>query len=198
MKPYPPNFLSFPLVASVLKEEGVEYRKVATTDLRRPLASEVGKVLDTYVFDVETQKLRVEISTSISSTSVIARNSGSIGVDASGPVFNEWVVSQEDIAEKYEEGVLDKLSTVFSPHQKRQTVKAIPLTQALLDELKIHGDTLVFGVSWADTFMTAKVGDFLTDGGYSISQHDMAKTYERMDSQDLKNINKKNTMWKGF
>jgi hypothetical protein len=190
MKSYPPNFLSFPLVAEKIKQ-GSLYKKKEKTDLRLPLSEEIGTVLDTYVFDVKSGKLRVEISTPITSDSVIARNQGVIGHSASGPVFNEWVVPRKDIEQKYEAGILEKLTTSFSSHQKKQTVRAIQLTQALLDELKIKGDTLMFSVSWADTFMTAKVGDFLTDGGYSISQHDMAKTYEPVNEQAEKVIERK-------
>lgn len=169
----------------------VVHKKKEKTGLRLPLSEEIGTVLDTYVFDVKSGKLRVEISTPIASDSVIARNPGVIGHSASGPVFNEWVVPRKDIEQKYEAGILEKLTTSFSSHQKRQTVRAIQLTQALLDELKVKGDTLVFGVSWADTFMTAKVGDFLTDGGYSISQHNMAKTYKRVNEQAEKVIKRK-------
>ena len=65
------------------------------------------------MFDVETKQLRIEISTIISQDSVIARNSGSIAITDAGPVFNEWVVPQEDIEAKYDEGTVGLLTTTF-------------------------------------------------------------------------------------
>ena len=53
-----------------------------------------------------------------------------------------------------------------------------------MEILGIKGDTLDIKVSWSPEPMKAKLGDFLTDGGYSISAHDMHSTYEPVMKAD--------------
>lgn len=167
-----------------LKENGKEYRKSAETLLRKPKVSEESLV--TYVDDQGA--LRKEAESEITPGSVIARNDGIIGEIDGQPIYNEWVIPAETAEKNYGSEAIDSLSTSdFSPHKKKATIQAVELTSELMDMLGQKGEELPIKVSWSDKPMIAKVGDYLSDQGYSISKTDMQKTYEVVNPTDNNN-----------
>lgn len=80
----------------------------------------------------------------------------------------------------YGQDVVDGLTPdQFTNHKKKALLKGVTLTSEIMGMLGVSGDTLEIKVSWSDEPMVAKVGDVITDGGYSVSQHDM-KDYEKV------------------
>lgn len=152
------------------------YRKSATTLLRLPRPEEVGKTLVTFVKDGDA--IRQESESIIKGDDIIARNAEIIGVyQGHESVYNEWPVNEKTIIKNYGEAAHRSLTQEFTAHKKQATLKAIEITQAILDALAVQSDTLTIPVSWSDKPMLAKLGDFITSEGYSISAHDM-KSYE--------------------
>lgn len=104
---------------------------------------------------------------------VIARNKDMLP----GSIYNEWPISLDVAVKNYGQDTIDNLTTPNSAHKKLAIITAIELTPDIMAELGLNGDTLEFTVAWSSEPMIAKIGDYLTDAGYSISQHDM-KSYE--------------------
>lgn len=167
----PVEFLKNEKVAAMIEAGGV-YQKSAKTALRRPAPDEVGTTLRTMVKDGDG--VREEIADTVGADKVIARNPGAIGADAGGsPIFNEWLIPMDVAVKNYGKAVVDGLGTEFTEHRKAATIKAVELTGEVMEALGVEGDTLKIKVDWSPEPMTAKVGDYLASGGYSISAHDM-------------------------
>lgn len=116
---------------------------------------------------------------------VIARNPGVIGYDNNGnEIYNEWPITVEVASKNYGSTIVENLTEEISYHKKQAIIKAIELTPYIMEILGVKGDTLDIKVSWILEPMKAKLGDFLTDGGYSISAHDMQSTYEPVMTAD--------------
>lgn len=148
------------------------YRKSAKTALRVPSKNELNTDMPTYVKDGDT--VRQESTSTITEDKVIARNLLPIGKNSQGvEIYNEWPISKEVAIKNYGQEVVDTLTEQFSEHKKIQSLKAITLTPEIMSLLGVEGDTLDITVSWSDIPMKAKIGDSITNGGYSISKHDM-------------------------
>ncbi len=170
------EYLKNEIIAQQLKA-GPVYIKSAETGLRLPKSQEVGTEFVTYV--KHGDGIRVESNTPIIKECVIARNKNIIGKnDKQENVYNEWPIPMATAIKNYGQEVIDGLqSDIFTYHKKKATVSAIELTPFVMQQLGLSGDTLNIKVSWSPEPMVAKLGDYLTSGGYSISQHDM-KDYE--------------------
>lgn len=149
-------------------ENAPQYQKSALTGLRKVKFT-------TYVKDGNS--IRIE-STPFLPGVVIARNPGVIGELNGQPLYNEWPISIEVAVKNYGQDVVDSLTEEITEHKKKATIKAIELTQEVMHTLGVKGDTLPIKVSWSPDPMLAKIGDYITDSGYSISAHDMKTTYE--------------------
>lgn len=162
-----------------LVNEGTQYQKSALTAFRLPSENEVGTTLTTFV-NHEGQ-VRKESATPISADVVIARNLNPIGKNADDTdIFNEWPIPKATAVKNYGQSVVDGLShTQFSNHKKQAILKGVALTPEIMSALGVKGDTLEIKVSWSEEPMLAKLGDVITDGGYSVSSHDM-KDYEKL------------------
>lgn len=147
-----------------------EYRKSSVTLLRLPAPEEYGTNLETFVKDGDT--VRRESVSVLSADQVIARNPGVIGSRNGEPAYNEWPIPRATAVKNYGTQI-DGLTAAYTPCKKIATVRAVPVTQDILDALGVSGDELPIRVSWSTEPMIAKIGDYLTSGGYSISQHDM-------------------------
>jgi len=161
------------------------YQKKTQTWLRKPQKSELGVIIETYVRDESSNSgIRVESVNTITVDKLIARNNEVLAVDAQTGenIYNQWTLTKSVAIQNYGRDAIDGLSSEdFSPHKKIATLKAIELTPDVLKDLGlVDQDALPITVSWSDEPMMAKVGDYLTDGGYSISAHDM-KDYEEID-----------------
>jgi hypothetical protein len=163
------NPLNEPLIKKLFKDKayGV-YKKKNVTLLRKPLPTEIGTILNTYI---ENNK---ESSSVIKDNSVIARN-----VNKLENSFNEWVIPYENAVKNYGKKEIDSLSFEFTPFYKIQTIKAIKLTELLLKSLNFK-DTIFIEVPWSDEPMTGQAGDYLTDSGYIISSK-FINTYELIE-----------------
>jgi len=159
-----------------LVSNGNTYQKSAETLLRLPKDSELGKSFNTFVKSGDD--VRVE-STNTIGDNVVARNKEPIGKDASGAnVYNEWLIPKATAEKNYGAEVISGLSSEeFSSHKKKALLKAIELTPEIMEKLGVKGNVLEIKVSWSPEPMIAHVGDHITDGGYSVSKHDM-KDYE--------------------
>lgn len=164
---------------ATLVSSGGTYQKSAQTALRKIRQDEVGKTLVTYVKTTDGTGVRKESESVLDQSKVLARNNNVIGVNEAGQeIYNEWPMSIETAAKNYGQDVVDSLSdTTFSLHKKKAKLKAVVLDRNILDILGVEGDALHIKVSWSDEPMVAHIGDFLADGGYSVSLHDM-KDYE--------------------
>ena len=154
------------------------YKKKAQTLLRKPYVFEVGLEMPTFVKTDEG--LRVESKTVIGETSVIARNTKVIAVIPeldNFQVHNEWPIQHEIAVTNYGANVIASLTGEFRPFQKCAMVKVVKLTKEVMNTLGVEGSTLEIKVDWSDKPMLAKIGDYLSDGGHSISKQDM-KAYE--------------------
>lgn len=161
-------------------EQGGTYQKSAKTGLRNPQISELGNTFNTYV--LKDGALRVESTNTVTEDTVVARNPGVIGQMDGKDVYNEWLVPKATAIKNYGEHVVSNLKDDFTYHRKQATIKAIPLTEDVMKKLGVEGDILNIKVSWSPEPMVAHVGDFLTDGGYSVSAHDMKNTYEKVET----------------
>lgn len=165
-----------PIIAELISHAD-SYQKSTQTGLRLPKESEIGMPIITHVQDGNTT--RVESMSYIKKDSIIARNLEPIG-NSIPPIFNEWPISKSVAIKNYGIIAINSLnSNSFSPHKKIATLKGIVLTQNIMNILSVSGDILNINVEWSNLPMQAKIGDLLTDAGYSISQHDM-KDYEKI------------------
>lgn len=160
------------------------YQKSALTSLRAPESSELGHSFNTYV--LKDGALRVESTNTISDDVVVARNSSVIGQIDGKDIYNEWLIPKATAIKNYGESVVSGLGHQFTDHKKQATLKAIELTPEIMKKLGVEGDILNIQVSWSKDPMIAHVGDYLSSGGYSVSQNDM-KDYELVVS----NVNNK-------
>ena len=165
--------------------EGAEvYQKKDLTGLRKPNREEIGKILVTYVKD--NNQIRKESEAIIENNKLIARNPGFIGKNKNNEeIFNEWTIEISTAVKNYGQEVVDSLTEEFSFHKKQNKIKAILLTQQIMDLLGANGDILKIKVSWSDQPMLAKLGDYLTNGEYSISAHDI-NGYEKINYCKIK------------
>lgn len=154
-----------------------EFQKAERTGFRLPQVGELGQEFITYVKDCDT--VRKE-----SSDVVIARNPTLLGKDNSGKdIYNEWLVPKATVVKIYGQEVLDVLGTDFTQHKKKAIIKAVLLTKEVFDLAGIEGETFPIKVSLSPEPMIAKLGDYITSGGYSISAHDI-KGYEMISAQN--------------
>lgn len=154
-----------------------EYQKKERTALRKPETHEIGQMIITYVKNGDS--VRIESTSTVSATCVIARNLEILGQVNGKDVCNEWPISLATAVKNYGQDVIDALGHEFTLHKKKATVKAIILTPEVMNILGVQGHTLDIPVSWSDKPMQAQIGDYLTTGGYSISAHDMS-AYEKI------------------
>lgn len=169
-----------------LIDKAPSYQKSALTGLRNPEPSELGQGFTTYV--LKNGELRVEATNTVSEDVVVARNPGVIGQLDGKDVYNEWLVPKATAVKNYGEGVVSGLTNEFTEHKKQATIKAVELTPEIMDKLGIEGNVLNIKVSWSPDPMVAHVGDYITNGGYSVSSTDMKNTYEAVAPvSDLKN-----------
>lgn len=148
------------------------YQKSDKTALRRPHQNELGQDFPTYV--KEGTSFRQESSNVVSNEVIIAHNATLLGQNDKGEnVYNEWLVPNATVIKNYGQEVFDALTEEFTEHKKKATVKAVLLTQEIFDLASITGDTFPIKVSWSQEPMLAKLGDYLTSAGYSISAHDI-------------------------
>lgn len=171
------KYLENPVIAMILATEGKIYGKKEKTGLRLPRPEEIGKELTTYVKDGASY--RVESVNIVTADTVIACNPTVLGKTPEGKdIVNQWCVPKETAVKNYGEEVVGNLKGYVTFHPKKAQINAIIITSEILEELGVpEGETLKIKVSWSDQPMEAKLGDFLTTGGYSISAHDM-KDYE--------------------
>lgn len=148
-----------------------EFRKSATTGLRLPKSEEIGQEFPTYVKDGDT--VRQESLNIIKEDTIIARNPYVIGQQNGQDIYNEWGVQTATIVKNYGQDVVDQLTQEFEFYKKKAVVKAIPLTQEIFELFAVQEQEFPIHVDWSPEPMLAKVGDYLTSGGYSISAHDM-------------------------
>lgn len=157
------KYLENSQVASLI-QQGKTYQKSALTGLKK-------LKFQTFVKDGDSVRMESEC---FLPGCVIARNPGVIGTDKQGnDIYNEWPISIETAVKNYGQEVVDSLTDDFTYHKKKATLQAIELTQEILNILGVQGDTLEISVSWSDQPMLAKIGDYLSSGGYSVSAHDM-------------------------
>ncbi len=159
-------------------ENGQVYRKKEQTLLRKPFFEEIKTTMITYV--KSENGIRKESEAIINEDHVIARNNQPIAQINGNYVYNEWPIHSSVVIKNYGQEVYEKLTSDFVPFHKKATVKAVLLTQDILLQLGVSGNVLEIKVSWSEQPMLAHLGDYLTSGGYSISQEDM-KAYELVD-----------------
>lgn len=169
----PVVFQSIPEVMTAL-ESAPEYRKKAVTLGRLPHAVEMGKPFPTYVAG-EDGKPKLETENVVSEGIVIARNPEPV----IGAVYNEWLVPQDIWTKNY--GELPLFDS-FMPFKRVKTIKAIPITEEVLNWLGSQdGSTAIIAVDWNEQGMTVYKNGYLSDGGYGIAPDEMEKTYERVE-----------------
>lgn len=169
------------VISEVFGEElaacGVRFRKSAKTLLRRVREGEVGSELVTYV--KADGGVRVEARAVLERGAVVARNGGDFG----GGVFNEWTIGEEGVKKNYGVEVFEGLGEEFVGYRKVGEVVAIELTRGRFERCEqmgsVEGEDVLIAVSWSKEPMRARVGDWLTSVGYSISGVDMG-AYERI------------------
>ena len=159
-----------------LIDNAPSFQKSALTGLRNPQLSEMGQEFITYV--LKDGALRVESKNTVSEDVVVARNPGVIGQIDGKDVYNEWLVPKATAIKNYGESVVSGLTDEVTYHKKQATIKAVELTSDIMEKLGVKGDVLNIKVSWSPEPMVAHVGDYITNGGYSVSQKDMKDTYE--------------------
>lgn len=168
------NYLENEQIKKLL-DSAFSYRKKEKTALRLPFPFEIGQEIVTYV--AHEKSIRVESRSIINSDSVIARNPQILAIKDNVDIYNEWPIEKKVVINNYGQTAYNSLTSQFSLHSKIKTLRAIILNQEVLDILNIKGDILFIDVSWSKEPMQALIGDYLTDGGYSISQEDM-RSYE--------------------
>lgn len=171
------SYLDHPNFINKIEQQGLIFRKKEKTGLRLPRAQELGQPFPTFVKSGD--KIRRESVSVINRNSVIARNAEIVGKDEEGAdIYNEWLMPTETAIKNYGAEIIYGLSgNNFSYHHKKILVKAIEITPVILEELGSLNDSLNIKVNWSIEPMVAKLGDFLTHEGYSISAHDI-KSYE--------------------
>ncbi|MGC8555361.1 MAG: hypothetical protein ACP5NA_07755 [Candidatus Acidulodesulfobacterium sp.] len=164
-----------PLIKKIFESKAYGiYRKKYPTLLRKPFPYEIGSTLDTYI------KNNVESSSVVTANSIIARNE--IPLENN---HNEWVIPYKDAAKDYGKKEIDSLLFEFTPLYKKQTIKAVKITDLLLKLLNFQ-DIIYIKVPWSIKPMTGRSGDYLTDSGYIISA-EFINTYELIQ-EPQKNI----------
>ena len=174
-----------------LIDNAPSFQKSALTGLRNPQLSEMGQEFTTYV--LKDGALRVESKNTVSEDVVVARNPGVIGQIDGKDVYNEWLVPKATAIKNYGDSVVAGLTDEVTYHKKQATIKAVELTSDIMQILGVKGDVLNIKVSWSPEPMVAHVGDFITNGGYSVSQKDMKDTYEPVASLKSKIQEMRNT-----
>lgn len=166
-----------------------QYVKTVETELRLVQESEIGKVLVTYI--LKNQTIEPETEKKIERGYVIARNS--VALDPKKGIYNQWLIPIDDLVKTYEITNLNVLSYSFSKHMKIAQIRAIPITSEIIEifneakavEIKKVADKVIHILHimppWG-TRMKAFKDDFLTTGGYSISENDM-KLYKESQMQ---------------
>ena len=171
------SYLEHPDFINKIEQQGLIFRKKEKTGLRLPKAQELGQPFPTFV--KHGDKIRRESVSVINRNIVIARNAEILGKDEEGAdIYNEWLIPTETAIKNYGAEIVYGLNgNNFSYHHKKSHVTAIKITPEILKELGSLGDSLNIKVTWSVEPMVAKLGDFLTREGYSISAHDM-QSYE--------------------
>lgn len=159
-----------------------QYEKSALTALRVPRTDEIGQPLNTYVRSDTTSEggltnMRLEASNVVEADKIVARNPDSVGLLDGQQVYNEWLIDRKTAIKNYGQEVIDGLGQTFTTHKRAGTIQAVQITPETLRALGVEGDTLEIAVDWSPEPMQAKVGDWLTNGGYSVSASDFRKTY---------------------
>lgn len=169
-------------------EDAPQYIKSAVTGLRKIS-------FETYVKDGNSVRLE---STAFLPGVVIGRNPGVIGVKDGKEMYNEWPIPIETAIKNYGKEAIDNLTEEISYHKKIATIQAIEITEEVMKLLGVEGDTLKIKVDWSPDPMIAKIGDYITNGGYSVSKHDMEKTYEIVKPFTPNSVEKVNKMKKSM
>lgn len=169
----PVAFLTFDAVQSEL-EVAPKYRKMEETQLRLIRTDEISKKFVSYILD-ENQTIQRETKNTMTTTKVVARNP--IALDHVKDIYNEWLIEMDEVVENYGRDTLEALTYTFSNHTKIKPIKAIPITPAIMTLFKKAGavddNNLIHIMTPWGRKMKAQENDFLTEGGYSISKHDM-------------------------
>lgn len=161
------------------------YQKVALTGLRKVYDHEVGRPFTTWVertSDGGSKKtLDLEIQVVPKTGDIIATHPYWITDDSSiEPQRNAWVLSRQRAEELYGTEAIDTLSEHITWHRKIKPLRALQLTAKHFKHLCPSPDLFLIAVPWSAEPMKARLGDYLTSEGYSISQEDFSKTYEPM------------------
>jgi hypothetical protein len=169
------NFLDLKEIADKLST-APQYFKTVETELRLVQETEIGTVLVTYILKNHT--IERETEKKIERGYVVARNS--VALDPKKGIYNEWLIAIDELVKIYDIKNVHVLSHNFSKHMKIAQIRAIPITSeiiAIFNEAKaveIKDDVPILHIMppWG-TEMKAFKNDFLTTGGYSISENDM-------------------------
>jgi hypothetical protein len=178
------NYLDNAAVAKQIAD-APKFEKSAQTLLRLPAQAEIGQYLITYVEGADIDAYysdggttaRIEATNKITENKVVARNPGFSRKYDEKPVFNEWLMNRATAIKNYGEDIVGGLSEEFSSHKKKGLIQAVQLNNELMEKLGVKGDTLEINVSWSDQPMRAKVGDWITNAGYSVSAEEFGNTY---------------------
>lgn len=160
---------------NIIFSNSVFFRKKEKTGLRKVTSEEIGQKWNTWVSSGD--KVRLESQNEVHSDHIVARNPYPIGIENEKPIYNEWLVEKTVIIENYGQDVVDNLTDDFTFHLKIKTIKAVPITLSLLEQLGCKEDKLYLKVSWSDMPMIGEIGDWLCNEGYTISAFDFEKTY---------------------
>lgn len=177
------NFTQHPAFQAALIQRGTVFRKRAQTELRLPRADEVGRQLTTWVKD--GNGIRAEVENVVTADKIIARNQtpncepgGELWTSQPEARYNQWLIERADAEKIYGAEAIASLGMEFSAHRSTRAIRAVELTARLATELGSTDGYLRFQVTWSRKPMVAKTGDWLTEGGYSIGQSEMARSYE--------------------
>lgn len=169
------EYLNNEVVKKII-DNGITYQKSALTGLRKPKSEEISIEFPTYV--LKDGELRIESYNVVSEDKIFARNPGVLLVKDGKEIYNEWLIGKEVAIKNYGIETVNALTDNFEYYKKKSTIKAVELSKEIMEILEVSGDSLDIKVSWSDKPMVAKIGDYITDEGYSISKNDMEKTYE--------------------
>lgn len=168
------KYLDNKIIKSII-DNSDSYVKKEKTLLRKPNPWEIGTTIITYVKDGDN--IRIESSSPVNQDSIIAKNPNQF-FDSAGKIFyNIWPINIEVVKKNYGE-IEDDLTFEFQPFQKIKSLKAVQIDDNIISILGCN-DKIEIDVSWSDKPMIAIKGDYLTDGGYSISAENM-KDYEEL------------------
>lgn len=73
--------------------------------------------------------------------------------------------------------ILDELTTQFSARTRLVSIKAVQVTEQVLEQLGVQDKYFQLEVDFGDGRMSVKEGDWLTNSGYSIGQQEFSKSY---------------------